>query len=62
MQRTDTRRHPVSGGDVLRVVQVRRINGSVIELVLEGPPATLVAILDDSVPRAMDTEGRPQAA
>jgi hypothetical protein len=48
------------GGDLDRLFEVRRISDTVIQLVPEGPLATLAALLGDAVGRATDVVGRIQ--
>lgn len=48
------------GGDLDRIFEVRRISDTVIQLVPEGPLATLTSLLGDAVGRAADVVGRIQ--
>ena len=48
------------GGDLDRLFEVRRISDTVIQLVPQGPLATLAALLGDAVGQATDAVGRIQ--
>lgn len=48
------------GGDLSRIFEVRRISDTVIQLVPQGPLATLVALLGDAVGQATAIVGRIQ--
>ncbi len=50
----------LEAGDLDPLFEVRRISDTVIQLVPEGPLATLTALLEDAIAQASDTVGRIQ--
>jgi hypothetical protein len=50
----------LEAGDIDPLFEVRRISDTVIQLVPQGPLATLAALLDDVIAQASDTVGRIQ--